>query len=161
MLQCTHCHLHISCPMSYEPSCFICTDLHHPNHCITVSPPRNKWIRPPQKQQYHSQRTRSRHAIHSKLQYVVVPTYSSKCNASFHWISLKHCIFHTTIWFLWRLSLPHWLTINKQIPWHTPQQLQYNLSKTKSEHIDNKWNISIKTSYRSSPQASLLLCIIT
>ena len=113
MLQCTHCHLHISCPMSYEPSCFICTDLHHPNHCITVSPPRNKWIRPPQKQQYHSQRTRSRHAIHSKLQYVVVRTYSSKCNASFHWISLKHCIFHTTIWFLLRLSLPHWSPINQ------------------------------------------------
>ena len=113
MVQCTHCHLHISSPMSYEPSCLICYDLRCPNHCIIASLPRKRWIWPPQKQQYQSERTRSRLAMRSKLQYVVVPTHSSKCNASFHWISHKHCIFHTTIWFLLRLSLPHWLTINQ------------------------------------------------
>ena len=100
--------------MSYEPSCLICYDIRCPNHCIIASLPRKRWIWPPQKQQYHSQRTRSRRTIHSKLQYVAVLTYSSKCNASSHRIAHKQCIFHTTIWFLWRLSLPHWMPINQQ-----------------------------------------------
>ena len=100
--------------MSYEPSCWICYDLRCPNHCIIASLPRKRWIWPPQKQQYHSQRTRSKRTIQSKLQYVAVLTYSSKCNASSHRIAHKHCIFHTTIWFLWRLSLPDWSPINQQ-----------------------------------------------
>ena len=100
--------------MTYECSRLICTDVHRPNHRISASLPRKRWIWPPQKQQYHSQRTRSRHTIHSKLQYVAVLTYSSKCNASSHRIAHKHCIFHTTIWFLWKLSRPHWSPINQQ-----------------------------------------------
>ena len=100
--------------MPYEPNRSISNDLRCPNHCIIASLPRKRWIRPPQKQQYHNQRTRFRHAMHSKLQYVVVLTYTSKCNVSSHRITHKHCIFHTKIWFLWRLSLPHLLIINQQ-----------------------------------------------
>ena len=100
--------------MPFEPNRLISNDLRCPNHCIIASLPRKRWIQPPQKQQYHSQRTRSRHTIDSKLQYVVVPTYSSKCNASSHRITHKHCTFHTTIWFLWRLSLPQWPSINQR-----------------------------------------------
>jgi len=84
------------------------------NHCIIASLPSKRWIWPPQKQQYHSKRTRSRHTMHSKLQYVVVPTCFQQMQCLVLSNNNWHCIFHSTIWFLWRLSLPHWTSINQQ-----------------------------------------------
>ena len=88
-IQSTYFHLPTSSPMPCECSRLIFNDLRHPTYSITGSSSHNRWIWPNQKRQYLNQRTRSRHAICSKLQYVVVPTYSSKCNVSFHQISIR------------------------------------------------------------------------
>ena len=71
-IQSTYFHWPTSSPMPCECSRSIFNDLRHPTYSITGSSSHNRWILPHQKRQYHNQRTRSRHAIHSKLQYVVV-----------------------------------------------------------------------------------------
>ena len=115
-IQSTYFHLPTSSPMPCECSRLISNDLRHPTFSITGSSSHNRWIWPHQKRQYHNQRTRSRHAIRSKLQYVVVPTYSSKCNVSSHQISIRIATSTPTISFLWWMILWHQLTINQQIP---------------------------------------------
>ena len=50
-----------------------------------------------------------------KLQYAVVPTYTSKCNASSHQISIRIAT-STIISFPWMMMLSHWLAINQQYP---------------------------------------------
>ena len=115
-IQSTYFHLPTSSPMPCECSRSIFNDLRHPTYSITGSSSHNRWIWPNQKRQYLNQRTRSRHAICSKLQYVVVPTYSSKCNVSFHQISIRIATSTPTISFLWWMILWHQLTINQQIP---------------------------------------------